>query len=320
MKPYIHQSFWSDRDIEAQPSEIKLVALWLFTNPQTSILGFCEASESRFSFETDLPKEDLQRAIEALPRTFDRVGGAVFIRNFIRRQFGAGESLVKNNFFRTMTREFLCLDADLAGALLFEYPEFQSLEHPTQSPTTPKKPLARASLGLAKPKERKVSERKGPESTDLEDLKAKAGGLFRRQAKTVWSEKEIKALRIVGSVDPEDWTLIERYYSKERYKGEKGIHRRDLLTFLNNFTGEVDRARGSAKKSYAPPPAKPDPIPDPDWWPEFVAAHPRHKGKHVAELCLRDQEEAKDWGWHQAGDALRAERQALAQEPAPPEL
>lgn len=39
-----------------------------------------------------------------------------------------------------------------------------------------------------------------------------------------------------------DLDLIERYYAAERRKDDKGIHRRDLQTFLNNYPSELDRA------------------------------------------------------------------------------
>lgn len=72
--------------------------------------------------------------------------------------------------------------------------------------------------------------------------------LFSRRLITPWSDKEIKVFR--GLVkqkcfddDLHDLQLIERYYRSERMKGDKGIHRRDLATFLNNYHGELDRAK-----------------------------------------------------------------------------
>ena len=59
MKPFIDQSFWSDPDIEAAKTGVKLAALWLITNTQTSLLGVCGASAARFTFETGLPPEAL---------------------------------------------------------------------------------------------------------------------------------------------------------------------------------------------------------------------------------------------------------------------
>ena len=42
--------------------------------------------------------------------------------------------------------------------------------------------------------------------------------------------------------------MIERYYCVERAKGGHGAHRRDLTTFLNNYEGELDRARALDKR------------------------------------------------------------------------
>jgi hypothetical protein len=48
-------------------------------------------------------------------------------------------------------------------------------------------------------------------------------------------------------IDPEDLDVVERYYRAESHKKENYC-RRDLLTFLNNFPGEVDRARSWVEK------------------------------------------------------------------------
>ena len=68
--------------------------------------------------------------------------------------------------------------------------------------------------------------------------------LFQRRLTTPWSEKEFHAYQKMGKIEPEEMTEVEAYYDIERKKGaEKGLHRRDLITFLNNFRGELDRAR-----------------------------------------------------------------------------
>ncbi len=69
--------------------------------------------------------------------------------------------------------------------------------------------------------------------------------MFGRRITTGWIEKEVKRYRELikaGYLDPEELDVIERYYVYQR-KRENGIHRRDLYTFLNNFSGELDRAR-----------------------------------------------------------------------------
>jgi uncharacterized protein YdaU (DUF1376 family) len=67
--------------------------------------------------------------------------------------------------------------------------------------------------------------------------------LYNRRPTTPWSPKEIKSFKAIGKIHPDDLELVCRYTEAERAKGNDGRHRRDLLTFLNNFPGELDRAR-----------------------------------------------------------------------------
>ncbi len=149
MKPLIDPSFWSDPDIESSKAGVKLTALWLMTNSQTSLLGVCGASSARYEFETGLKSEALESTLQALPRAFIRFGTVVFVRNYIRHQFGSGDKLTKNNFFVALKSLFLSVkDDNLRKQILSDYPEFE-------------KALPRACEGLTKPKERKVQEGEG---------------------------------------------------------------------------------------------------------------------------------------------------------------
>lgn len=77
--------------------------------------------------------------------------------------------------------------------------------------------------------------------------------LFSRRLTTAWDAKEIKAFRATQKHPDEDFNLVVDFY---RESGSPFL-RKDLGTFLNNFTGELDRARkwkeasknGSAPKS-----------------------------------------------------------------------
>ncbi len=77
------------------------------------------------------------------------------------------------------------------------------------------------------------------------DTAKRIATLFKRRLDTHWNEKEVKRYRQLvkdGSLREEGIDLIERYYVFQRKKGDAGIHRRDIYTFLNNFSGELDRA------------------------------------------------------------------------------
>lgn len=79
-------------------------------------------------------------------------------------------------------------------------------------------------------------------------LQLRLGALFKRRPTTKWSKAELKAFKeIGGGVSNEDLILLETYYSAA-IPIKYDYRRHDLSTFLNNFNGEVDRAR-----KYQPP-------------------------------------------------------------------
>lgn len=73
------------------------------------------------------------------------------------------------------------------------------------------------------------------------------GSWFHRRPTTPWSEKEIKAFKAIHSELFEDGVkLLNAAYSVPH--GDNHRTRKDLLTLLNNWQGEIDRWR-----SYKPP-------------------------------------------------------------------
>jgi len=67
--------------------------------------------------------------------------------------------------------------------------------------------------------------------------------VYNRRSSTQWSAKEIRAFKAAMPVSTEDLESVCQYTEREMAKGNDGRHRRDLLTFLNNFPGELDRSR-----------------------------------------------------------------------------
>lgn len=77
-------------------------------------------------------------------------------------------------------------------------------------------------------------------SPELEAFRLRVGAMVRRRPETKWSAKELKALKEVFDLNTpdEDILLVEaRYRSDDKYL------RRELYTLLNNWNGEVDKAR-----------------------------------------------------------------------------
>lgn len=68
--------------------------------------------------------------------------------------------------------------------------------------------------------------------------------IFHRRESTPWQENEVTAYQRLGIVPEEDLAAVESYYAKH-WPPTRGINilRTDLLTFLNNFRGEVGRAQ-----------------------------------------------------------------------------
>jgi hypothetical protein len=78
------------------------------------------------------------------------------------------------------------------------------------------------------------------ETDELLPLKSRIGSWFGRRESTVWSDKELKALKLLGN-PPQEIQSIEAYYTA-RIPKEADYRRRDIQTLLNNWTGEIDRA------------------------------------------------------------------------------
>jgi len=70
--------------------------------------------------------------------------------------------------------------------------------------------------------------------------------MFRRRPDTPWSGKELAAFAHVGPVNLDDLAIVENRYSAQWPPTNENYLRTSLLTFLNNFPGEVDRARAFA--------------------------------------------------------------------------
>lgn len=79
----------------------------------------------------------------------------------------------------------------------------------------------------------------------LLEYKKRLNALYGRRETTQWSDKEDKKLRLlVQSKDfLEELISIEQYFKAKRNSGEGKYLRHDLMTLMNNWSGELDRAR-----------------------------------------------------------------------------
>ena len=100
-----------------------------------------------------------------------------------------------------------------------------------------------------------------PKSTRVPTTEAakRIATLFGRKLTTEWNDREIRAFRNCGQIDLADLALVEKLYaSGYQFK------RTSLLTFLNNYLGEVDNAKAKLPK------AKQEQTADPQGWREWM--------------------------------------------------
>lgn len=75
----VSTSFWSDPFIEELSSDEKLLYIYLITNDKTNMLGICEISMARISFDTGIKKETIQKAL----KRFESLSKVKLVSNFI---------------------------------------------------------------------------------------------------------------------------------------------------------------------------------------------------------------------------------------------
>lgn len=78
-------------------------------------------------------------------------------------------------------------------------------------------------------------------------LMVRIGKWFGRREKTLWTIAELQALISIRFIEGEDLSVMEEYYTAD-IPTKENIRRRDLITMLNNWNGELDRAKGWATK------------------------------------------------------------------------
>lgn len=81
-----------------------------------------------------------------------------------------------------------------------------------------------------------------PKVWEPSPIQKRFNALFRRQPATKWTDKELKALKLIEPVPEADMQTVEAYYTAS-HPPDRDYRRRDLQTLLNNFAGELDRAR-----------------------------------------------------------------------------
>jgi hypothetical protein len=65
-----------------------------------------------------------------------------------------------------------------------------------------------------------------------------------RRIDTAWDKKEVDAYVAIGVIPEDDMAILEKYYASNWPPKTSVNHlRQNLVTLLNNFQGEIDRAK-----------------------------------------------------------------------------
>jgi hypothetical protein len=101
-----------------------------------------------------------------------------------------------------------------------------------------------------KDKDKDKDKEKDKDKDNANPWKSRLNALFHRRENTAWSEREKKAIRTISQHPSFESELaeIEAYYAT----GHKYL-RKDLLTLINNWAGELDRARNYVPESESKP-------------------------------------------------------------------
>lgn len=125
---------------------------------------------------------------------------------------------------------------------------------------------------------------------EQEKLRATAlqiGGWYKRRESTEWTPKEKRALDALWPIEADDLELMAGYYTAEIDPADD-IRRTAILTLLNNWPGEVDRARKFCRTNpTAAPTTSPAPAPkvDRSKFKQWLAEkYPRATAVHPSEL------------------------------------
>ena len=85
---------------------------------------------------------------------------------------------------------------------------------------------------------------KGSDRLPTSEQAKRVAGIMHRRIDTSWDKKEVDAYVAIGVIPEDDMAILEKYYASNWPPKTSVNHlRQNLLTLLNNFQGEIDRAK-----------------------------------------------------------------------------
>ena len=228
IKPeFFHHEGLFEAELETKlPIRVAFAGLWCIAD-----------REGRFKWE---PR---RIGVQVLPYDgvdFSRVLDALTTRGFVFKYrvddeyFGCIPSFLKHQVVNNKERASILPDYSENGAITEEI-DASATREPRDDDACHKE-----GKGTGKGKEGVCTRELPPE---LEAFRLRVGAMIRRRPATQWSTKEIKTLKEIFDFNTpeEDLVALEaRYQSDDKYL------RRELMTLLNNWNGEIDKSRSTS--------------------------------------------------------------------------
>lgn len=218
MKRFTETGKWVDPWFRKLSPKLKL--LWGYICDTCDAAGVFELDSEMASLQigetiADSDLSGLETRLRKLP------SGRMMIVNFIPFQYGELSTECRPH------------------KVVFDALRKHNLQYPTRYPIEAVSDTAQEKeKDKDKDVERGAGERPKKDNLPTSERAKRLAAMFGRRLTTEWSDKEIAAFKKIAKQPDEDFDLVEALYQSD-YE----FLRHDLQTFLNNFTGEVDKAR-----------------------------------------------------------------------------
>jgi hypothetical protein len=220
MKRMTETRKWQDSWFMDLPAKYKLAWFWILDNCDHA--GLIDPNSKLMSFMVGEPIDGEEFLRMMAGRVTKPKSGKWFVTSFISFQYGT-ELNPRNSAHRGVLR------------ILND----QQIECPVsvfnEKDQGPNKPLGSPSGG---------AQDKDKDKDKDKEIQIRAGTLLRKRAETLWDHAEIRAYAknksVIAATPEADWLVLEKFYAAPQAETFK---RKSLATLLNNWNGEIDRAK-----------------------------------------------------------------------------
>ena len=278
MTTKITSAIWDDPDFMELSDAEKLCIFWVLT--KSNLLGWIEATPRKLARDMEAPFKHLEGACEKLPRSFVMTARGVWCRNYIRKQFGHGQSLARSHMSKSLRKQIADAPEEIQTLILQEYPEIEG-----SLPSSPKE--LGSSLEATREGEGEIEgeiEREGetlllesqtPTPEAPNPILTRFRDLFHIRPETPLDLSSTRAWaknkKAAAAVSEKDWYFLEWAYRQKEGSAAQ-YRRKDLATLLNNILAEVTRAREWAGREGVNPSAGPSVHAEPQGWQDIVTS------------------------------------------------